>query len=162
MSTNNNTNNTTANVNTTPFSKEDSMFVMKAAAGGMAEVEMGNVAQQKAVNQRVKDFGAMMVKDHSQANDELKSLVSNRGITIPTALPKEEQNHLDAMQKMTGKNFDQHYVNMMVDDHKKDINEFKMAAEKCNDNDLKNWASKTLPTLQKHLDSIQAIKKGKM
>jgi len=135
---------------------------MKAATGGMAEVEMGNLAQQKAVNQRVKDFGTMMVKEHSQANDELKALVSNRGITIPTALPADQQKHMDAMQKMTGKSFDQHYVDMMVNDHKKDINEFKMAAEKCNDNDLKTWASKTLPTLQKHMDSIQAIKKSKL
>ena len=59
-----NTNNNTANINTTPFSKEDSTFIMKAATGGIAEVEMGNLAQQKAVNQRVKDFGTMMVKEH--------------------------------------------------------------------------------------------------
>ena len=121
---NTNNNNTTANINTTPFTKEDSTFIMKAATGGMAEVEMGNLAQQKAVNQRVKDFGTMMVKEHSQANDELKALVSNRGITIPTALPADQQKHMDAMQKMTGKSFDQHYVDMMVNDHKKDINEY--------------------------------------
>src|SRR4051812_15500572 len=153
-----------ANTNTaaasTPLSKEDSSFVMEAAVGGMMEVEAGNLAQQNATNQRVKDFGSMMVTDHSKANSELASLASSHGITVPSALPANEQKHLDAMKKMTGKTFDKHYVDMMVDDHKKDINKFKMAAEKCDDNQLKTWASNTLPTLQKHMDSVQAIKKG--
>src|SRR3954471_15428335 len=98
-------NSTTANVNTTPLGKEDSTFVMEAAAGGMEEVELGNVAQQQATNQRVKDFGAMMVRDHSKANDELKSLASSRGITIPSTLPASKQKDVDNMKKMTGKSF---------------------------------------------------------
>lgn len=152
----------TTNMNTTPLSKEDSMFVMKAAAGGMAEVEMGNMAQMKGNSQRVKDFGAMMVRDHSMANDELKSFASSRGITLPSALPADMQKHMDAMQKLSGKGFDQHYVDMMVNDHKEDISQFKKAAATCNDQELKTWAGKTLPTLQTHLDSIQSIRKMKM
>src|SRR5690349_10636246 len=110
--TNMNTN--SAAVNMTPFTKDDSTFVMEAAIGSMMEVETGNLAQQKAANQRVKDFGAMMSRDHGQANNELKDLASRHGYAWPTALPADKQKHIDEMNKLTGKAFDQHYVNMMV------------------------------------------------
>jgi putative membrane protein len=144
------------------LSKEDSTFVMKAAAGGMMEVELGNVAQQNGNNARVKNFGQMMVSDHSKANDELKSLASSKGIALPGSLPANEQKHVDAMKKMNGKSFDTHYMSMMVNDHKTDIGEFEKASKSAKDADLKNWATKTLPTLKTHLDSAQAINKSKM
>jgi putative membrane protein len=156
----NNANNTTAGTNNAPLSKDDSNFVMEAAVGGMMEVEAGNLAQQNANNQRVKDFGGMMVADHSKANTELQGLATSHGISLPAALPADKQKHMDAMKKMTGKAFDRHYMDMMVNDHKKTIDKFKMASEKCDDANLKSWASQTLPTLQKHMDSAQAIKKG--
>ncbi|MGN6165946.1 MAG: DUF4142 domain-containing protein [Flavisolibacter sp.] len=160
-----NNNSSTANTtytNTTPLGKEDSMFVMEAAMGGMMEVQAGNLAQQQAMNQRVKDFGAMMVQDHSQANNELKSLASSKGLMIPDSLPSDKQKHVDAMKKMNGKSFDSHYISMMLDDHKKDVKKFQDESKNAKDADLRNWAGKTLPTLQKHLDSIQAISKDKM
>lgn len=149
----------TTPVNTTPLSKDDSTFVMKAAMGGMMEVEGGNMAQQNGANDRVKNFGAMMVRDHSQVNNELKSLVSGR-ITLPDSLSKDKRSHLTMMGKMTGKSFDSHYMSMMVSDHKKDVGEFQSASKKLQDSTLKNWATKTLPILQMHLDSAQAISKG--
>lgn len=152
----------TTYTNTTPLGKEDSMFVMEAAMGGMMEVQAGNLAQQQAMNQRVKDFGAMMVQDHSQANNELKSLASSKGLMIPDSLSSDKQKHVDAMKKMNGKSFDSHYISMMLDDHKKDVKKFQDESKNAKDADLRNWAAKTLPTLQKHLDSIQAISKAKM
>lgn len=148
--------------NGAPLSKADSMFVMEAATGGMEEVAMGQLAQQNASSDRVKAFGAMMVRDHSQANNELSSFASSRGLTVPSALPAAKQKDVDNMKKMTGKAFDMHYVSMMVDDHKKDVDKFKKESTSADDADLKNWAGKTLPTLQTHLDSIQAIKNSKM
>ena len=152
----------TTTTNTTPLGKADSMFVMEAAMGGMMEVEAGNLAQQNGNSQRVKDFGAMMVRDHGQANNELKSLVSNRGITIPDSLSATHRKHLDQMRKMTGKSFDSHYISMMKEDHRKDISKFEKEANGGKDNDIKSWASKTLPTLKVHRDSVEAISKGKM
>ena len=154
----NNTNAGTT-VNTTPLNREDSLFVMEAAVGGIMEVESGNLAQQNATSQRVKDFGAMMVADHSKANSELKSLVGSR-VMIPDSLPADKKKHVEQMRKMKGKSFDNHYLNMMVDDHKKTIAKFQKQSQSGADAQLKNWATATLPTLQKHLDSVQAIKKG--
>jgi putative membrane protein len=152
----------TTPMNTAPIPKEDSMFVLEAAKGGMMEVEAGNLAQQNASSQRVKDFGAMMVRDHSQANNELKSLVSGRGIMLPDSLPSDMRKHMDAMKKMTGKAFDTHYISMMLNDHKKDVSKFEKESKDAKDADIRNWAGKTLPTLKTHLDSVQAISKGKM
>jgi putative membrane protein len=151
-------NNTT--VNTAPLSKDDSAFVMEAAIGGLMEVQAGQIAQQNAQNQRVKDFGGMMVTDHSKANDELKSYASGHGITLPTELPADKQKHIDAMKNMKGAAFDKHYISMMLDDHKEDVGKFQKQSTSANDAQLKTWAANTLPVLQKHLDSVQAIKKG--
>ena len=152
----------TSTTNATPFGKEDSTFAVKAAIGGLMEVEAGNLAQQNATNDRVKAFATMMVNDHSKANSELMSLASSRGMTLPSTLPPDKQKHMDAMRKMTGKAFDKHYMDMMVNDHKKTITDFEKEANGGTDNDLKGWAAKTLPTLQKHRDSAVAINKIKM
>ncbi|HEU4471775.1 MAG TPA: DUF4142 domain-containing protein [Flavisolibacter sp.] len=154
--------NNTSTMSGTPITREDSMFVMEAAAGGMMEVEAGNLAQQNGANQRVKDYGAMMVRDHGRANDELKSFASSRGMTLPASLPPDMQKHLEDMRKMTGKSFDQHYVSMMVDHHNKDITKFRNQSTGGGDAELKAWAGKTLPVLQMHKDSIDAIRKMKM
>lgn len=152
---------TTTAVTPVNLDASDKKFILEAAKGGLMEVDAGNIAQQNAANQRVKDFGSMMVRDHSKANDELKSLASSKGITLPLdSLKSANQKHLDAMQKMQGKSFDNHYVSMMLSDHKKDVSEFEKQSKNAKDPDLKAWASKTLPTLQMHLDSIQAINKA--
>jgi putative membrane protein len=152
----------TTPTNTAPIPKEDSSFVLEAAKGGMMEVEAGNLAQQNAASQRVKDFGAMMVRDHSAANNELKSMVTGRGMMLPDSLPSDMRKHMDQLKKLTGKAFDNHYVSMMLSDHKKDVSKFEKESKDAKDADIRNWAGKTLPTLKTHLDSIQAISKGKM
>jgi len=143
----------------TPLMGEDSTFAMEAASGGMMEVEAGNMAQQNASSQRVKDFGAMMVRDHSQANNELKSLASSRNMMLPDSMSKKHRDHLTAMGKMTGKSFDKHYMSMMMNDHNKDISNFEKTSKSATDADLKAFAAKTLPVLKMHLDSVKAISK---
>lgn len=145
----------------TPLGKPDSTFVLKAAMGGMMEVEAGKIAQQNAQSDRVKAFGSMMVNDHTNANNELMSLASSRGLTLPTSLPADMQKHLDGMKEMKGKAFDSHYISMMLNDHKKDVGEFEKESTGGDDAELKSWAAKTLPVLKTHLDSVQAISKAK-
>ncbi len=135
-------------------------FAVKAANGGMLEVELGRLAQEKAQSKEVKDFGAMMVMDHSKANDEMKALATSKNITLPTALGEDEQKHVNELTKLSGTDFDKKYVSLMVDDHKEDISLFKKAADDDKtDADIKAFAVKTLPTLQKHLEHITALDK---
>ena len=135
---------------------KDNDFVKDAASGGMMEVEPGKYAEENALNPRVKNFGEMMVRDHSKANDELRSIATNKSIALPHEQDKNDRKMAD-LQKKTGKDFDKAYMNMMVDDHQKDIDEFKKQADNGNDPDLKAFASKCLPILQTHQDSAKSI-----
>ena len=162
MSNGANTGAATSSANKPPLGKADSTFVMKAAMGGMMEVEAGKIAQQNAQSDRVKAFGSMMVNDHTNANNELMALAQGRGLTVPTTLPADMQKHLDAMRDMKGKAFDSHYMGMMLNDHKKDVGEFEKESTSGQDDELKSWAGKTLPTLKTHLDSAQALNKARM
>jgi putative membrane protein len=137
--------------------KDDAKFAVAAANGGMAEVELGQLAQQKAVNSKVKDFGAMMVTDHTKANNEMIALAKSKGITLPTTIDADEQKVKDDLSAKSGADFDKAYVSNMIDDHKNDIKEFEDASKNCKDPDLKAFAVKTLPTLKMHLGAIQKI-----
>jgi putative membrane protein len=128
----------------------DKDFVMKAAQGGQAEVTLGNMAASKAQSADVKTFGNRMVTDHSKANDELKQLATTKGLTLPTDLG-EHQKDADALGGKSGKDFDKAYMDMMVEDHEKDVKEFQDESKNAKDADLKAWVTKTLPTLEEHL-----------
>jgi len=141
--------------------KGDAKFAVEAANGGMAEVELGKLAQQKATDPQVKDFGSMMVSDHSKANDELKTLAKDKGITLPDSVGEKEQKLMTDLSAKSGKDFDKAYVEAMVKDHKEDIKAFEDAGNTLNDPDLKAFATKTLPTLRKHLTAIQKIQDQK-
>jgi len=142
---------------TAPVDKNVADFAVEAANGGMMEVELGKIAQDKAVNARIKNFGAMMVQDHGAANEELKRLATSKNITLPQSVGNDKQKDIDDLNKKTGTNFDKAYMKMMLDDHKKDIKKFEDAGKDLKDADVKSFAMKTLPTLQKHLDSAKAI-----
>ena len=134
----------------------DKEFVQKAAVGGMAEVAMGKMAQQKGSSDQVKQFGARMVEDHSKANDELKKVASAKGVTLPTDVDAKHKAKMDKMQKLSGGEFDRAYMDDMVADHKHDVADFKKQANGGKDSDLKAFAAKTLPTLEDHLKMAQS------
>jgi putative membrane protein len=136
-------------------------FAVKATNGGMMEVELGKIAEQKAGNSQIKNFGEMMVKDHTKANDELKQLALEKNITLPAAISDDNQKHIDNLNKETGKDFDKDYIDMMVNDHKDNIDLFEDAAKNSKDSAFKNFAVKTLPTLYKHLGAAKAIQKSR-
>lgn len=137
---------------------KDEDFVKEAASGGMMEVELGKYAEENALNPRVKKFGSMMVKDHSKANDELKSVASKKGITLSGSMEDSHRDKTEDLKKEKGADFDKAYMKNMVDDHEKDIKEFQKEAENGKDDDVKTFATKTLPTLLVHLDSAKAIR----
>ncbi|MGI4750252.1 MAG: DUF4142 domain-containing protein [Janthinobacterium lividum] len=142
--------------------KDDADFSVKAANGGMAEVQIAQLAQQKATSADVKAFAAKMITDHTKANDKLMALAKQKNITLPAALGNDEQKVLDDLSKKTGKDFDKAYVKNMVDDHEKDVKLFSDEAKDAKDADLKSFAGTTLPTLKEHLMMIKAIDKKMM
>ena len=125
--------------------------------GGLMEVELGRVATQNGASDAIKQFGQRMVDDHSKANEELMSLASGKGITLPTALDDKHRKDVTKLSALTGAAFDRAYAKMMQSDHKKDVSEFEKQSARGADPDVKAFASKTLPTLKEHLQMANAL-----
>ncbi len=129
----------------------DHKFAMAAAEGGFAEVELGKLATAHASNDDVKKFGQRMVDDHGKANDELASILKQKGMNPPTALEGKQKATYDRLSKLNGAAFDKAYMSAMVKDHTEDVKEFENESKSGKDPELKAFAGKTLPTLQDHL-----------
>jgi putative membrane protein len=136
----------------------DTAFVREAAMGGMAEVELGRLASEKASSPDVKQFGDRMVTDHGKANDELKQLAQQKNITLPTELGPKDKATRDRLAKLSGAAFDKAYMTDMVADHRKDVAAFQHESTAGKDSDVKSWAGKTLPTLKDHLKMAEDTK----
>lgn len=135
----------------------DHVFAKKAAEGGLAEIELGKLAAQKAADDDVKKFGQRMVDDHSKANDELKEVASKLGITLPSDLNATDKATKARLEKLSGAAFDRAYMATMVKDHTKDVAEFQKEAKSATNDDIKHFASSTLPTLEGHLKDAESL-----
>jgi putative membrane protein len=130
----------------------DKGFVDKAAAGGMAEVKLSKLAMDKGQSTEVKQFARKMVEDHTKANMELKQLAEKKNLTVPVAMDQTHQQIYDKLVKLDGTNFDKEYMRAMATDHDDTVKLFKEQSQNGQDPELKSFAMKTLPTLQKHDD----------
>ena len=135
----------------------DQQFVEDAANGGMMEVAVGQLAQQKSSNDAVKQFGEKLVQDHTKANDQLKEVASKAGITVPATLDSKHQAMVDKLSKLSGPAFDKAFAKDAVKDHEKDIKLFKKEAENATNPSIKEFASSTLPVLQEHLSLAKGL-----
>jgi putative membrane protein len=138
-------------------SAPDAKFAVEAANGGMAEVELGKLAQAKGSKKAVRDFGAMMVTDHAKANMELKELAKQKKIVLPDTAEKEEADLKAKLSAKSNADFDKAYVDAMVEDHKKDIAAFENARVKVKYPEMKALIEKTIPMLKMHLSAIEKI-----
>jgi putative membrane protein len=138
-------------------SSPDSAFYKHAAEGGLSEVELGNLAQTKSNNESVKDFGAMMIKDHTAANDKLKEVAASKNISLPTSGSMGQMATKAKLEVLSGDTFDKSFIKGMIKDHEGAIALFKKEAATGQDPDAKAFAVATLPTLRAHLKKIKSI-----
>ena len=134
----------------TTLGESDRDFFNEAARGGMAEVEMGRLAAQKGQSADVKRFGERMVTDHSKANEELKQLAAQKGVTLPAGPSDMQKQEMDRLSKLSGAAFDREYMKLMVEDHDKDVKDFQDQANGAGDPDVKSFAAKILPIITEH------------
>ena len=137
------------------MARADEKFMKDAAAGSIAEVQLGQLAEQHAASDAVKQFGKRMATDHQKAFDELKQLAAQKGVTLPTTLDRSHQALYDRLSKLNGADFDRAYMKEMVKDHDKDVKAFQKEANSGKDADLKAWASQTLSTLKEHQEQAK-------
>ncbi|ROI06689.1 MULTISPECIES: DUF4142 domain-containing protein [unclassified Chryseobacterium] len=137
---------------------QDKKFANTAAQGGMMEVMLGQLAETNASHPVVKALGQMMVNDHTKANDELKQWASKAGYTLPSAPDADQQKKYDDLKAKKGAEFDRKYTELMVDDHREDIEVFKKEGAEGRETSLKSFANNTLPTLEHHLKESEKAK----
>lgn len=136
---------------------QERKFMTEAALGGLAEVEGGQLAARKATSADVKAFAERMVKDHGAANEELERIAAAKGVELPTQLDRKHRSELERLQKLSGSDLDRAYMNHMVQDHRKDVAQFRKAAKDMKDAEVKQFASRTLPTLEDHLRMAEKV-----
>jgi putative membrane protein len=140
-----------------PQSEQDRKFAEEAAQGGMLEVELGQLAADRAESEEVREFGQMMVDDHGQANQKLADVAQRKEFQLPQELSDEGKQQRQELEQLSGAEFDRQYVDLMVEDHQKDVESFRTQVQSGEDADLVEFAEETLPTLQGHLDAIRQI-----
>jgi putative membrane protein len=138
----------------------DSTFVQTAAEAGMAEVKLGQLAEQKSSNGTVKAFGRRMVTDHTKAGDQLKTIAAQKSMSFPASLNSNDQASYDRLAKLSGRDFDVAFAQQMVQDHQQAVSLFQQESSSGNDSALKSFATQTLPTLQDHLRMAQQMQQS--
>lgn len=148
----------TTNQSNSDLTNQDKKFADAAAQGGMAEVMLGELASSNGTNASVKSLGAMMVKDHGKANEELKSWASATGYSLPSSVNAEQKKTYDELKAKKGAEFDRMFADVMVNDHKKVLAAFKKESTEGSEASLKSFATKTVPTLEHHLMESEKTK----
>jgi putative membrane protein len=142
---------------TAKFSRSDADFLVDASSRAMKEMELGQVAQTHSSSQRVKSFGAMMVKSQGEGIEEIKKLAVRKHVTLPDSVSLRQEKEINKLKKKEGGDFDKAYIKMTVNDHKADIKEFEKQASDGSDTITKVFASFRLQMLRRGLDSANSL-----
>lgn len=139
------------------LNQNDQQFVVQAAWAGTAEIRLSQLAKDRAGTDEIRDFGQHMIHDHTEANQELRQLAMNKGTPVSEELDQEHQEAMDRLKGLRGAEFDRAYLDVMIRDHRKVIAEFERETQQGGDEALRQWAGKTLPKLQRHLEMAEDI-----
>jgi putative membrane protein len=139
------------------FTPKDYHFVCKAFVGGQTEINLSQLALEKATAPAVRDFAQRMIQDHQNVNKELTQLATDKGAILPMPETKKSEQVQERLKTLSGMEFDQAYMRDMINDHKKAFASFKRSAEEADDGDLKSWAGKTLPAIANHIRLAQSV-----
>ncbi|HEY9875546.1 MAG TPA: DUF4142 domain-containing protein [Candidatus Obscuribacterales bacterium] len=146
-----------AQQNPATLSALDRQFMIQAAQGGIGEVILGNLAAQRAVNNNVKQYGQMMVQDHTQANTELMQLAAQKGVTLPTDTDAKHKALRARLGQIPGRRMDRTYIREMIKDHAMTVALFQREARQGRDPDVRAFATRNLPTVQQHLQMARQM-----
>jgi len=137
-------------------SSQDQTFVDDASRGGKMEVELGQLAQRNASSSTVREFGARMVKDHTRLNNELGSVATSIGLTVPTNLLSGQQSEYTKLSQLSGKKFDKEYMDLMVKDHVSDLSAFQKEESSTQDPKLRKAIATAIPVIREHLNMAKS------
>ena len=148
-----------SNANQAQLTRQDVYFIQQASASGLSEVEEGKLAQAQSSNERVKQFAQTMIDDHTAANDQLKTIATQKGQGVASSSESatDGDDQSLALKSLKGAAFDRRYAANEVKDHEDAIKLFQDEQQNGKDADLKSFAAQTLPKLQQHLALAKQI-----
>jgi putative membrane protein len=135
----------------------DLPFLREAAGVNLMEVRLGQLAQSKASNAAVKQFGQRMVNDHTKIEQDLSSMVSANGIALNPTLTSDQNDKINSLQNLSGPQFDQAYITLMVQGHQNDVAQFENQSQNSDSPQVRDFAARSLPVLQQHLSYAQQV-----
>ncbi|MGE5646752.1 MAG: DUF4142 domain-containing protein [Acidobacteriota bacterium] len=141
---------------TTGMKTDDHAFLTRAAQASVAEVKLGQLAQERGSSEAVKHYGKQMVEDHSKSDEQLKQIASSKGMTLPDTMSPKDQEVYDRLSKLSGSDFDRAYMNYARKSHKKNIAMYRRVSERGKDADIKTFAQNQLPTMEEHLREAES------
>lgn len=136
---------------------DDINFLIETASAGLMEVQLGQLAQQKGLSPKVKEFGETMIEEHSKVNEDLKQLAAKKNVSIPIKPGEKDLKQVKELSSLQGSNFDKAYMKTIVQNHEKDIARFQIQAEKGKDPEIKAFATNTLSDLLLQLEVATTI-----
>lgn len=152
---------TPSGISAAELTPAETSFLKTAAENGMAEIALAKLALEKTSRPDIKMFARQLLTDHTKANNNLKELAASKAVKLPAGPGVKNDAVKARLQMLSGRDFDDGYVNTMVDNHKSDIAEFNKESDDASDSDVRKFASITLPILREHLNMVKAIQ-GKM
>ena len=138
-------------------SSPDTSFYRTLAEGGMTEVDLAKLAEQKTENPKIKEFAAMMVQDHTAANEKLESLASSKRVAVPRTLGASEMGTKSKLESLHGQSFDKSYIKSQVKAHEDTVALLEKEISSGQDSDAKAFAQSVLPTVQHHLEAARSL-----
>jgi putative membrane protein len=142
---------------TEPPPKTTASFLHHAAEGQQSEIDLGQLAVQKAANEQVKQFGARMIEDHTKARQEVQQLASKGSIQLPTQPGGSHKDIKDQLSKLSGKEFDRAYMTAMLHEHAKEMKELEKQSLIETNQEVRQWAAGAVPVVKEHLTKANAI-----
>jgi putative membrane protein len=138
---------------------DDKRFVKDAAMSAMTEVEIAKLATERASSDSIKQFAQATVDDQNKLTEELRKIAGNEKMDVPESIDSKHQSRVDKLSKLSGTEFDRTMIKDMTKNHQQDVREFQSEAQGGADPAVKEFASKSLPTLQQHLETAKSLSK---
>ncbi|WP_114789487.1 DUF4142 domain-containing protein [Niabella yanshanensis] len=145
----------------TTLSEQETKFAIDAANGGMAEIQLGELAKSNSKAPEVKELGRMMIEDHSKANEALKIIAADKNIQLPAKASEDKQQVAIQLSSKNGSDFDKAYIAQMIKDHETALQLFETGQQTVKDSTLKAFIDNTLPVLRKHMEHVKTLNKLK-
>jgi putative membrane protein len=139
---------------------KDIAFMQKAAENQLAEIALGRLALQKGGRKEVKQFGAEIIEDHQYASQEAKDLAAEEEMYLPVKLDQKHTKEVQRFSKLSGDTFDQAYILHVLNEHRRDLQEFEKNAATLHNEKVKQWAAATVPILEVHMKKAERVAKA--